>query len=365
MKIVKNKKMGINKRKESVAWLLFFLLFLGQTMVASELESIKKKEVVKTYPMNVDGKLVVDNKYGNIVVSHWDRKEVSVRVVIESKASSERRAQEGVDRVRIVFQEAKNYLSAVTSLEQTNWTDGGRGQQLTINYYVTVPSQLNMELSQKYGNINLPGKNGGRYRLVVKYGNINAGDFEDLLDVNAQYSNVLLGDVLNGRFSLGYCGKVHIGQADKLGIESKYSNEEIGKVVSLVLEKRYGNGAIEAVRSASIGAKYSNVKVGVVEKSINANEVAYGTLDIQNLEAKFSRVQVSARYGNLKIGLPAHASFDIQTNAMKYGDFDIQGFKVTRSTSGQESRAVEINGGKGGQIIFNGGNYSNLTIRAK
>lgn len=355
----------MNKQNRSLVWMILLFFFCGQMLFAFESESIKRKEIVKTYPMAANGKLAIENKYGNIVISYWDRKEVSVKVVIEAKAGSERVAQEAVDRVHINFQQATNYLSAVTSLENRTWGGNGRGQQLVIHYYVTVPSLLNLDLNQKYGNINLPGDNAGSYRLDVKYGNINAGNFKGGLAVVAQYSNVLLGDVVSASFDLAYCGKVKFMKGQKIEVNSRYSNEELGHVGSLSIQKKYGNGTIEGIDAASIDAKYSNIALGTVRKTLHVDAIDYGTLDIKELDPAFERVQVDARYGNLKIEISSKASFSVRAKSMKYGDFELKGLHVTHSNDGKEEHSAEINGGKGGEVLFDGGGYSNLTIKAK
>ena len=190
------------------AWLLIALLSLltsinGQAVI---FDSTKKKEVSEKFSASSGDKVKLDNRYGSITVAHWNNPEVNIRVEIEAKAGSDKRAQELLGRVQISLNKAGNSISGITSLGNQSWnSDNGK---LTIRYYVNMPSNLDLSIVQKYGDINLPERNEGKTDLEVKYGNIKAGSFTRTLSVDAGYSNVSLGDVQDCSLDLAYCGNV-------------------------------------------------------------------------------------------------------------------------------------------------------------
>ena len=57
----------------------------------NKLINIKKKEINKSFNVGKNDILQVDNRYGNITVTHWSKSEVSIRVVIEAKAATRKR----------------------------------------------------------------------------------------------------------------------------------------------------------------------------------------------------------------------------------------------------------------------------------
>lgn len=81
--------------------LMLLVLFCSLPGWGSKQESIKKKEFNKSFNVDKSDILQVDNRYGNITVTHWSKSEVSIRVVIEAKARNDERAQAIIDRVNI------------------------------------------------------------------------------------------------------------------------------------------------------------------------------------------------------------------------------------------------------------------------
>ena len=100
--------------------LMLLVLFCSVSGWAAKQESIKKKEINKSFNVGKNDILQVDNRYGNITVTHWSKSEVSIRVVIEAKARNDEKAQAIIDRVNIRMEKMGNTVSAVTSLRSQN-----------------------------------------------------------------------------------------------------------------------------------------------------------------------------------------------------------------------------------------------------
>ena len=124
-----------------VGLLMLLVLFCSVSGWAAKQESIKKKEINKSFNVGKNDILQVDNRYGNITVTHWSKSEVSIRVVIEAKARNDEKAQAIIDRVNIRMEKMGNTVSAVTSLRSQNG-NGGSNESFTINYYVNMPSDV-------------------------------------------------------------------------------------------------------------------------------------------------------------------------------------------------------------------------------
>lgn len=353
------------KRMKITPFLLWVTLaFLTNlSAMAGKQEYTKQKEINKSFKVGRNDLLQVDNRFGNITVTHWNRQEVSIRVEIETKSRREEHAEKMLDNIKIEIKKTGNTVSAVTSLSGDIKLNNNN-DRMTINYFISMPSQLTSDLSQKYGNINLPQQNDGKCTLHVKYGNLNAGSFTADLNLEAKYGNVDIANVKTASFDLGYVGSLVCKDADKLSIDSKYSNLELGAVRRLDLDKKYGNMQIKKLDEGDMDVKYSEVKIDFLKDDLTADGLSYSTLSIKELSPRFTRLEVNARYGNLKLKIPVSASFRIEAENMKYGNYDIKGFKTTDFSKEDHNFRSEINGGGNRRIYFDGNNYSNLTIRA-
>lgn len=346
--------------------LLLAILLIVSTAIgrAAKPEDVKKKEISKTFSVGLDYLLRTDNRYGNTTITHWNKNEILIRVEIEAKAKSPEIAQETIDRIQIEIEKSGNTVSAITSLKQQNW-NGNRNERFTINYFISMPSSLAINLTQKYGNINLPENNDGNSTIQIKYGNLNAGNFTKPLNLEAKYGNVNINNVAKAYLDLGYCGNVKIGKANRLNADNKYSNMEIEECELLDLENKYGNVNIHTLDKGNIEIKYSEATIGTLKESLDVGELAYSTLTIKALSADFSNLDVDARYGNLNVRIPASASFKVSAENMKYGNRSVKGFNITdSSTEDKVNHYYEINGGNHGHVYFNGNNYGNIKVQA-
>ena len=330
--------------------LMLLVLFCSVSGWAAKQESIKKKEINKSFNVGKNDILQVDNRYGNITVTHWSKSEVSIRVVIEAKARNDEKAQAIIDRVNIRMEKMGNTVSAVTSL------------------------------TQKYGNIIMPENNKGKCDLHVKYGNLNGGNFTGPLSIDVQYGNMDISDVDNATLDLAYCGKSSIRNGSQLNIDSKYSNLSLGNVRKMNTEAKYGDIHIDRLDNGYMELKYGNCKIDELKQGITVDELSYSTLTIKDLASNFDKVNVDARYGNLNIYIDVNASFRVVANNMKYGNCKVQGgFSIQRrnqdeNSVGFDSRddqrnknnyTLDVNNGKNGRINFEGNSYSNIKVMAK
>ncbi|MDD2954505.1 MAG: hypothetical protein PHC95_15380 [Parabacteroides sp.] len=335
-------------------WLTFVLLLCNLSAIARPQEKIKRKEISQSYSVSSSDRLQVENRFGNITLTHWNKNEVAIRVEIECKARSEEHAQENLDRIQIETKKTGGIVSAITTIKERK--GNSNNESMTINYYIQMPPKLSADLNQKYGNINLPSDNNGKMDIHLKYGNLNAGNFTANTMIEAKYGNIEVGNLQDALLDLGYVGTAKIGDAKELTIDSKYSNLDLQDIQSLRMEIKYGNLSIESVSRLDMEIKYSDAKIGTLKDALNVSSLSYSNLKIRNLSRSFSKVNVESHYGNLEVGLPARTSFRVVAENMKYSSCDVNGFNITRKHFDDEDHdknyTYEINGGKQPTIYF-------------
>lgn len=332
----------------------------------------KERKVVESFRVGSNDVVQIDNRYGSITVTHWSKNEVEIQVRIKAKANEHEVALQALDRVHIELKKEGNVVSGVTTLKpqrttgsHSNWLNNEHTESLTIDYYVSMPSTLTSDLTQKYGNINLPDQNDGICSVHIKYGNLNAGNFSRRFELEAKYGNVDLGNLAEAELEVGYIGTLTCKGGKELTIDSKYSKVKMEKVHRLDLEEKYGNLSVASLDRGSIGLKYSDGTIGFLKEELEVDDLSYGSLAIEEVSASFKRIHVEARYGNLSLKIPKSTAFTVEAEDMRYGKYKVEGFSVTSDEhEGKNNHRSEINGGGTRHIYFGGNNYSNLTIRA-
>ena len=94
--------------------------------MANPQEVVKTKSINRTFQLEANDELEVDNKYGEITVAHWERNEVLIQVEIESRAASEKVAQANLDRITIEMNQWGHGIKAETIIASNkgNWSHG-------------------------------------------------------------------------------------------------------------------------------------------------------------------------------------------------------------------------------------------------
>ncbi|MDR2811429.1 MAG: hypothetical protein LBB84_12910 [Tannerellaceae bacterium] len=340
------------------------LLLLWNTAAgwADELDVSKKKEINQSFPVSLTDRLKVENKYGDVTITHWTKNEVDIRVVVEAKANTEAKAQQVLENIQIELRKSDNTVYGITSIR--NNIGSGR-QSYTIHYFISMPSKLPIDLSVRYGGINLPENNEGKANLELKYGTLSAGNFTQSVIIDAEYSKLSLGNAESLTMDLKYCGSVVAGNIRTLSLDSQYSGIKLRDADQLRIDNAYGGITIEKVNRISAETKYGNIQIGYVNEELQIGTLAYSTLTVDKLNANFKSVHVEATHSTLKLSISPQAAFRITAEGMKYGNVDIKGLKITESQTEEKSdRFYRINGGGEKQIYFNGNNYSSLKINA-
>ncbi len=252
----------------------------------------KEKVIERTYPVSANHKVNVDNRYGKITVHNWNRNEVKVTIKVRTAESSERRAQEALDRVHIDESRSGNNISFKTNIASgdSNWwsslTSGDGNRSLSIDYDIYMPKGNELALANRYGGIELDDRD-GKVAISVSYGSLNAGRLSargNSLAVayskaNVEYLNEADVSVRYGGFTLS--------EGEKLTLALSYtSGSEIGKInreadVSLRYSGGFRMGLGPAIQKANVAASYSSVNINPAsDAAFNFNvAVSYGGFD--------------------------------------------------------------------------------------
>ncbi|MDL2243993.1 hypothetical protein LJC54_00600 [Parabacteroides sp. OttesenSCG-928-J18] len=352
----------ISKVRNTLLVLLF--LVIGSNCASGKdyvQDKSNRREYTKTYKVNPSDKVDIDNKYGDITITHWGKNEVEIRVVVEASARNEARVKELLNYVSIDFDQKGGTVYGKTNLK----TFGGNrnNERIKIDYHVSMPSTLASNLKVRYGNIHMPTQNKGNTSIDIAYGNIHGGHFTGRFDVVQKYGNLKVINLKKAVLDMSYSGDITIGEAEDIHCISKYSNLKLGDIVDLVVDNSYGNIDINSIVRIDLRLKYGNIDIKHLKESFDASQFSYSNLKIKEIDSRFSRFNLEGSYSNATLYLDKAAKLNVEVNQMKYGKFQTNGLNVQTEKVGDNYK-VKINNGDSRRVIrFNGKNYSNLTLQ--
>ena len=259
------------------------------------------KTYSKSYSVDANDRLEIENKYGRINVNTWNKNEVRVDVQIKGDASDNETAQKMIDAISI----SDNKSGDVVSF-RTNFGNGSSSiwnlfnnmndhHKVEVNYTIYMPSTMSLSMSNKYGAVVLPSLS-GKVSIDNSYGSLTAKALTNPSnEFNVHYYEVNIEELGGGSINLGY-GSLKLGNVGRLEANVSYAPIDIGKLTT----------------SGSISAKYGG--------GVKINEISKG----------LKSLDVDAKYSSVNIGLRGDESFAFDVT-VKYGSFnyDDNRLKVT------------------------------------
>ncbi len=350
---------------KSVYKISLALLFLGGLLTAP-LQAHSLAEYTKTikreFDITANGTTSLSNKYGRVEVKTWNRNRVKIDVTIVVNANSEKNAQEVFDRIDIAFNNAPNYVKAVTNIQPANkgfwnWA-GGNKTDFQINYEVFLPATNNLELAHRYGDA-FVAEMTGTVTADLKYANTKIEGVGDGSDIILAYGNGSLVRALDLNADLSYA-KFNIAEARDVNIESKYTQVSIEQALDITCTSKYDDYKIGSVRDFRNEGKYDNINIGAADNvevnskytQVNVDEVrrsldldlAYGGSN-SCLARGFSQASLIGSYSDFKICVNRDDNYQIDASASYAGIDYPRGLQVTYEI--EKSSSHELKGYRG------------------
>lgn len=340
---------------------LFFLS--TSVLLAGNMDYSQKKEITKSFPASKNTTLSVNNRFGNIVLEHWEKHEVEIRVVIESKADNLRTAESNLGKVSVKINKEGHTIEAITQMSNLKQSDNER---VRVDYTLLIPSDIKLNLEQQFGNITLPERHRGISSFTIKFGNIVGGNFTAPISIDSQFSNITLGNLSNVEMELKHSEKVIIANAENVNVECQFSNLKVGNLQNIKLNERHSNIEIKSCNHVTMDVQHSEIIIDRLKTSAEIESLSHSTLEIKDLSGDFDFLKATASFGNVKLKLPSSASFLLEANT-SFGDVKIDpAFKLENQTyiekNNKKDISAYVNGGKNGHVEFNG-SFSTLTIK--
>ncbi|KNF07498.1 hypothetical protein CLPU_16c00540 [Gottschalkia purinilytica] len=294
------------------------------------------QDIEDTFTISSEGKneLKVDDYYGDVSIVKGEGNEVKVEAKITYKYDDNKYGQKTVkdflkvrengDSIEINTSDVKDYFNRLSSdvfIEK-------------MEYRVTLPNNLLLDLDQKYGKTNLE-------------------NIEKPIDVDSNYSNMTLKNI-TGKLDIesGYSDISIDSVNGDVEIEDKYSEIDIKNVSgNLKADKKYGDMSLEKINNnLDIVSEYANIDIKESNKSVYIKS-KYGDIKYMVANPIQEKLEIYSQYGDTDISIPANqeGNFNIIN---EHGEIENQlGLKVedkmnkqiVRQTKGSGEVRININ----------------------
>lgn len=344
--------------KQMLLILLFPLIIFGNN--GEKYDFKQEKYIKKTYNVNADATLNIENKYGNVNVYLWDENKISIDITIKVLGNNEKKVFGKLNEIDVVFSATQNLVTAKTIFQNSN-QNGGNNLSFEINYIVKIPKNGNIDLNNKYGDITVE-KLFGTSAIKCQYGSINLG----------QFSNK------SNNITIAYSNHSSIDFIENIVLKSQYSDVNFQNVNQIDISGNYNDFNFQNGRTIGISSNYTKIEAKKIQKlDCNGNYLKLKLGEIgqsATIQSNYSEIQMTtthdtksisldANYTNSKIYCPKDFPFDFDIS-LKYGnlktDLNLKFSEKSEKNLSKYYSGYNISSGKS-KLILNI-NYGNVQL---
>lgn len=279
----------------------------------------KTKTYSKSYTVNSNDRIKLENSFGEMKLNTWNKNEVKVDVTITVKADAEEKAQEIFDKISIEDSKTsegvffKTKIGEINSNKSKNNNKHNKVESMEINYTVYLPAAGNpLDASNSFGAM-IIGDYKGEASLQSKFGSLTAGKISNAKQVNVEFGKANVEWINNGKVTIKFskatlgkfsgdinsvfefCEAINIRLDNSIGqlnVKSSYSTVEIdlAKDISANFDIKTSFGDVDNSTSYAIKEEEDKGK-----KTINFNKHYTGTAGNGS-----SKISIKSDFGKIK-----------------------------------------------------------------
>lgn len=297
-------------KKINFLLLIFIILLSAQNIFAYDFYT---KEIHKGFLYKENMQLNIQNRYGNISVIPTQQDSITIDVTVSVEHYEEEKANKLLDEINIQFHKYNNIAKAETTISRLFKT----GLKFSINYIVRMPSDVKLNINNKFGNVNFEGDIESVATLDIEYGKLFANRIkcQDTLSkhiIKLNYSEADIKESDNIKLMANY-SKVKIGLSKQLIVASKYTKLSLDSNTYLIASCHYDSYFINKTKSANIlkGTK-SNISIKNLNEraEIKLNE---GEINITP-EGIFKYINITTKDVNTTINIAQNIQYLFDLN---------------------------------------------------
>ena len=296
----------------NVTLTLFFILGIQLSLFAYQGNT---KKIHKQIEVNPNVLIEIQNQFGNLNLSSWDKNEVVIDVEISVTGKNEKKIQEKLDGINIDFDLNPDHVSAQTTINESwasKWFSTSK-LQYTINYMVKLPSKSSVDLTNDYGSIVINSLE-GTAQIRCNFGKLILGELHaDNNELSFDYTtnstiDYMKGGIINADFS-----SFELLEGDAISMKADYTIAHITKLNTLSFNNEFGELTLDSIANLKGNGEYLTIKIGALAESMDIiNE--FGSTRIDQVLPTANSLQIDSEYTGIRIGFHPDWSFDYEVD---------------------------------------------------
>lgn len=346
----------------SVISVLIWMVPILCSAQEDDLTTYTKTENILQQAGSLSG-LEIDNRHGNISVNAWQKDSVRVDVKIAVNSDSRSSANEVLDLISIRSNETDSVFYFRTKFKDDFYSN----HSFKISYQVNVPSNFNLKIKNRFGNIELSSITGfldidleygfleqkglglvQNIKTHLSFADAKLGNFGQA-DMELTNAHIELENVEKGTFT-GQYYQLDLPRGGTININSSTGRFNLGKIKELKMTGEFCY--------ASINKILNNGHI----------EITNGLLIIKAVSDKLEELSVNNNNAPANISLPLNLDYSLHgevTNG-QFRHFSAGNFRIIRDLEKISFAGTNTDEQNGAQIVlFNKNASINIEKQSK
>lgn len=303
----------------------------------------KERVVKKTFQVDKEALMKIDNAYGNVNISSWEENSIEMVITIKAEGRDEDAVIEKIEGVDIDFMSSMRMVSAKTIFNNKrsgwgwNWNWGNNNVDLSVHYSIKMPITNSVDLENDYGSIIIDQINGDS-KINCDYGRLEIGALNgERNELHFDYtSKSSIGYVKKAYIEADYSG-VTIDKAGDLDLNMDYSSFSIHQMENLNYDADYGSIEVDQANNVSGVGDYFSTKLGTLHGNVSI-DADYGSVKITEMAADAGNLTISSDYTGIKIGYHPDYYFTFEIDTKYAGVSGTDAFDISISKEKSSAR---------------------------
>ncbi len=274
--------------------ILWIAMLLFSVQLATGQERVSKT-IEKSFTLTNAGALQLENKYGNINLTGWDKNEVTIKISIKVNHRKMDNAKDLLKRVNPKFKSSSDNISVVSEIanRNTGWFADlfnnanpitNERSHVQIDYEVFLPKKTKLKVTNRFGDVIIDGWS-GQLNTIIEHGDLWLGENLSKADIVLKFGKLRAKDMDYASLNLKN-GELEMANSKSLRLNSSGTEINMDSVNSLEI---YSNK--DEILVAEIGTIYGSLKFSTIEISKLTKDV---DLNMKIADFKVSKILAPA-----------------------------------------------------------------------
>jgi hypothetical protein len=286
----------------------------------------EKREFQKTVKVNRESSFELNNKYGTVQITTWEKDSIHIRAELEAYSSSLERLRKMFQGVDVRITEVSYLVKAETQFMQNinalfesfkGMTDKliPYESKIQINYYVSAPDYLNIKIINKYGDVYMESHK-GRFSANISNGSFKADNLNEVSSLDLIFCDATINTMKTGRLNANF-SEILIGESEEISVNSVSSKFDLRKTGSLDAESRRDKFYIGSAASISGDSYFSDFRIENLSSELNLL-TRYGNVNVNMVSKTLEMLTVNSSYTDISLEFDKSLSYNLDirhTNA--------------------------------------------------